>query len=90
MHNNATIDNDDNSDKYTNDTDSNDGNNDYVEQTSPGDGEGFGRGDDTVGNPRRAQISQFELFELILLLKIGKQRIIVLEFGIRRVNPHLW
>ena len=25
----------------------------------------FGRGDDTVGNPYRAQISQFELFELV-------------------------
>ena len=33
----------------------------------------FGRGDDTVGNPHRAQISQFELFELILLLKQDKQ-----------------
>ena len=41
----------------------------------------FGRGDDTVGNPHRAQISQIELFEfklfqfesfeLILLLKQG-------------------
>ena len=31
-----------------------------------------GRGDDTVGNPHRAQISQFELFELILLLKFDK------------------
>ena len=30
----------------------------------------FGRGDDTVGNPHRAQISQFELFELTLLLKL--------------------
>ena len=30
----------------------------------------FGRGDDTVGNPYRAQISQFEL---ILLLKLDKQ-----------------
>ena len=27
----------------------------------------FGRGDDAVGNPHRAQISQFELLELILL-----------------------
>ena len=27
----------------------------------------FGRGDDTVGNPHRAQISQFEPFELELL-----------------------
>ena len=34
---------------------------------------GFGRGDDTDGNPHRAQISQFELFELILLLKVDKQ-----------------
>ena len=33
----------------------------------------FGRGDDTVGNPHRAQISQFEFFELILLLKWHKQ-----------------
>ena len=32
----------------------------------------FGRGDDTVGNPHRAQISRFELFELILLLKLDK------------------
>ena len=32
----------------------------------------IGRGDDTVGNPHRAQISQFELFELILLLKLDK------------------
>ena len=32
----------------------------------------FGRGDDTVGNTHRAQISQFELFELILLLKLDK------------------
>ena len=28
--------------------------------------------DDTVGNPHRAQISQFELLELILLLKLDK------------------
>ena len=33
----------------------------------------FGRGDDTVGNPHRTQICQFELFELILLLKLDKQ-----------------
>ena len=33
----------------------------------------IGRGDDTVGNPHRAQISQFELFELILLSKLYKQ-----------------
>ena len=29
----------------------------------------LGRDDDTAGNPRRAQIDQFELFELIILLK---------------------
>ena len=33
----------------------------------------LGRGDDTVGNPHRAQASQFELFEPILLLKLDKQ-----------------
>ena len=33
----------------------------------------FGRGGDKVGNPHRAQISQFELFELILLLKLDKR-----------------
>ena len=33
----------------------------------------LGRGDDTLGNPHRAQISQFELFELVLLLKLDKQ-----------------
>ena len=34
----------------------------------------LGRGDDTVGNPHRAQISQFEFFEFIfLLLKLDKQ-----------------
>ena len=33
----------------------------------PPPGGGFRRGDDTVGNPRRAQISQFELFELKFL-----------------------
>ena len=33
----------------------------------------LGRGDDTVGNPHRAQVSRFELFELILLVKIDKQ-----------------
>ena len=31
------------------------------------------RGDDAVGSPHRAQISQFELFELILLLKSDKR-----------------
>ena len=29
--------------------------------------------DDTVVNPHRAQISQFELFELLLLLELDKQ-----------------
>ena len=33
----------------------------------------IGRGDDTVGNPHRARISQFELFELIILLEVDKQ-----------------
>ena len=33
----------------------------------------FGRGDNMVGNPHRAQISRFELVELILLLKSDKQ-----------------
>ena len=32
-----------------------------------------GGGDDTAGSPHRAQIPQFELFELILLLEINKQ-----------------
>ena len=31
------------------------------------------KGGDTVGNPHRAQVSQFEPFELILLFKIGKK-----------------
>ena len=31
------------------------------------------RGDDTVGNPHRVQIHQFELFELILLFELDKQ-----------------
>ena len=34
-------------------------------------GGGLGRGNDTVGNPHRAQISQFGLFEFILLLNSG-------------------
>ena len=33
----------------------------------------FGRGDDTAGDPHRAQFCQFELFELILLLKLDKR-----------------
>ena len=40
---------------------------------APDAGGGFGRGDDTVGNPRRARIYQFELFELVLLLKLDKR-----------------
>ena len=35
--------------------------------------EEFGRGDDTVGNPHRAQIVQFEPFEIILSLKLDRQ-----------------
>ena len=31
------------------------------------------KGDDAVGNPHRAQIVQFELFDLILLLNLDKQ-----------------
>ena len=33
----------------------------------------LGRGDDTVGDPHRARISQFEFFELSLLLKLDKR-----------------
>ena len=33
----------------------------------------FGRGDDAVGSPHRAQIVSFELFELVLLLESDKQ-----------------
>ena len=33
----------------------------------------FGKGDATVGNPHRTQVSQFELFELILSLKLEKR-----------------
>ena len=36
----------------------------------------FRRGDDTVGNPHRAQIYKFELFELIPLLKLDKQLLV--------------
>ena len=32
----------------------------------------LGRGDDTVGSPHRAQISQFDIFEFILLLKLDE------------------
>ena len=41
----------------------------------------FGRGDDTVGSPRRAQISQLDLFELVLLSKSGKR------FSVERFEP---
>ena len=40
-----------------------------------------GRGDATVGNPHRAQISQFEFFELFLLLKLDN------EVSIERFEP---
>ena len=43
--------------------------------------ERVGRGDDSVGNPRRAQISQLELFELITLLNLDKQ------FSIEQFEP---
>ena len=33
----------------------------------------FGRGDDAIGNPHRAQIFRFKFFELILLLKLDKR-----------------
>ena len=33
----------------------------------------IGRGDDAVGDPRRAQIYQFEPFELVLILKLDEQ-----------------
>ena len=33
----------------------------------------LGRGDDTVGNPHRGQISQFELFEFLLFLTLDKR-----------------
>ena len=33
----------------------------------------LGRGDDTVGNPRRAQTSQFEFVELTILLQVDKR-----------------
>ena len=39
------------------------------------------KGDDTVGNPRRAQISRFEFVELILLLSLDKQ------FSIEHFEP---
>ena len=32
----------------------------------------LGRGDDTVGNPHRAQMSEFEFFELVPLLELDK------------------
>ena len=39
------------------------------------------KGDDTVGIPHRAQVSQFELFELILFLKLDDQ------FSIEHFEP---
>ena len=50
-------------------------------ETSTGQSPLFGRGEDTVGNPHRAQIYQFELFELILLLKLDKR------FSIEQFEP---
>ena len=41
----------------------------------------LGRGDDAVGNPRRARISQLELFEALLLLTSGDQ------FSMERFEP---
>ena len=41
----------------------------------------FERGDDTIGNHHQAQISQFELFELFLLLKLDNQ------FSIEQFEP---
>ena len=41
----------------------------------------LGRGDDTVGNPHRAQTYEFELFELIPLLRLDKQ------FPVERFEP---
>ena len=32
-----------------------------------------GDGDDTVGNPRQAQIAQFEMFKLIFLFRLNNQ-----------------
>ena len=43
----------------------------------------FGRGDDTVGNPHRAQTCKFELFELIILLKLD------IQFSIEQFEPTL-
>ena len=51
----------------------------YQGEPGQGAGAGLGRGDDAVGNPRRARISQFELFELFLLSKVDKQLSIELE-----------
>ena len=47
-------------------------------------GRNFGRGDDAVGSPRRAQISQFDLFKLVLLLRLDKQ--IPVESNIILIN----
>ena len=46
------------------------------------------RGDDTVGNPHRTQISQSELFELILSSKIDKRLPVEqLEATVSQVPP---
>ena len=45
----------------------------YVYEVGRGHAEGSEGGDDAVGNPRRAQIARFELFELVLLWKLDKQ-----------------
>ena len=38
-----------------------------------GDAEGPGRGDDTVGDPHRAQSYRFYLFDIVLLVELDKQ-----------------
>ena len=42
-------------------------------KVGPTEAAGLGRGDDRVANPHRAQIAQFELFELFGLVKLDKQ-----------------
>ena len=42
----------------------------------------FGRGDDASGNPHRAHIYQFEILELLLLLKLDNK-----PFSIERFEP---
>ena len=60
---------DDDDDNSNNDDDDDDDDDDDINNNSTT----FGRGDDTVGNPHRAQIVQFELSELILLSTLDKQ-----------------